>query len=161
MSIAFNADEIFEIAEQIERNGSLFYQKAARYTQDNQAKKIFNELAAMEDKHVQQFQTIREHLKTQPAENKYYDPFNESVLYLRAFAEGKIFSLKTNIELEIQEKKSLQAIIKYAIEREKDSIVFYLGMMEIIPAHFGKDKVENIIKEEMKHIRMLTEGVVI
>jgi rubrerythrin len=46
-------------------------------------------------------------------------------------------------------------VLKAAILAEKDSIVFYLGMKEMVPEKFGKDKLDKIIKEEMGHIKIL------
>ena len=40
MSIKFNADEILEMAEQIERNGVLFYRTAAEQVSDPQQKQL-------------------------------------------------------------------------------------------------------------------------
>jgi rubrerythrin len=41
----FNIDEVFEIAEQIERNGARFYRKAAKKRQRNSSyKKVLLEL---------------------------------------------------------------------------------------------------------------------
>ena len=51
-------------------------------------------------------------------------------------------------------------ILKSAIEAEKDSIVFYLGMKEAVPENLGKDRIETIIKEEMGHIRVLSRELV-
>jgi rubrerythrin len=51
-------------------------------------------------------------------------------------------------------------ILKSAIEAEKDSIVFYLGMKEAVPQNLGRDRIEAIIKEEMGHIQMLTKHLV-
>ncbi len=51
----------------------------------------------------------------------------------------------------------MKEIVKEAILAEKDSIVFYLGMKELVPEGLGKDKVDKIIKEEMSHIRLLTK----
>jgi rubrerythrin len=48
-------------------------------------------------------------------------------------------------------------ILKSAIEAEKDSIVFYLGMKEGVPEKLGKGRLEAIIKEEMGHIRVLSK----
>ena len=45
MSITFNADEVFEMAEQIERNGAKFYREAATKTSDRQTKDMFLRLA--------------------------------------------------------------------------------------------------------------------
>ena len=36
MPITFNANEIFEMAEEMERNGARFYRKAAENASDNQ-----------------------------------------------------------------------------------------------------------------------------
>ena len=47
MSLDFNADEVFEIAEQIERNGSEFYRKAAENMSNPKAKEFLNHLAEM------------------------------------------------------------------------------------------------------------------
>ena len=48
---------------------------------------------------------------------------------------------------------SMEEILKEAILAEKDSIVFYLGMKEMVPENFGKTKIDAIIKEEMVHDR--------
>ncbi|MBT7259953.1 MAG: rubrerythrin, partial [Desulfobacula sp.] len=44
-----------------------------------------------------------------------------------------------------------------AIQAEKDSIIFYLGMKEIVPEKSGKAKIDDIIKEEMSHIRIIAQ----
>ena len=38
---------------------------------------------------------------------------------------------------------------------EKESIVFYLGLRDLVPAKLGKDKVERILREEMSHVALL------
>lgn len=72
INIDFNADEVFKIAEQIERNGAKFYRSAA----------------------------------------------------------------------------------------EKDSIVFYLGMKDVVPAHLGTQKPDDIIGEEMGHMGLLSKELI-
>jgi len=59
MSIDFNADEVFEIAEQIERNGAKFYRTVAENVTDADKRKILINLAEMEDEHEQTFKTMR------------------------------------------------------------------------------------------------------
>ena len=58
MSITFNADEIFEMAEQIERNGAAFYREAAGITSDADVKEMLLSLAAMEEGHQKTFAQI-------------------------------------------------------------------------------------------------------
>ena len=62
MGIDFNADEVFEIAEQIERNGVKFYKSAAEKIQDEDKKKLLNDLAEMEVEHEQTFKALRSQL---------------------------------------------------------------------------------------------------
>ncbi len=46
-------------------------------------------------------------------------------------------------------------ILKAALTAEKDSIVFYLGMKDLVPESLGKNKIDDIIKEEMSHIKII------
>ena len=52
MAISFNIDEIFEMAEQIERNAASFYREAAKRAFDGTVQKKFIDLASMEDGHL-------------------------------------------------------------------------------------------------------------
>ena len=151
MSYDFNADEVFEIAEQIERNGAEFYRTAAENIADADKKKLLIDLAEMEDEHEQTFRTMRSELTQDEKIVTTFDPEGESENYLRALADTRVFYEK-NIDC-----SSLKEVLKSAITAEKDSIVFYLGMKDIVPAHLGKQRLDGIIKEEMSHIRLLSK----
>ena len=154
MSYDFNADEVFEMAEQMERNGAKFYRNAAGYTQDPANKKFLQELAAMEDEHEKIFKSMRAELSAKEKESTVFDPEGEATLYLRALADTRVFFEK---EIDVT---SMKKILKSAIEAEKDSIVFYLGMKEAVPEKFGRAKLDHIIKEEMGHVRLLSGKLV-
>ena len=151
MSVDFNADEVFEIAEQIERNGAKFYRAAAENVSDSDHKKLLLDLAAMEDEHEQTFKTLRSNLSRDEKVMTTFDPEGESEGYLRSLADTRVF-----YEKEI-DTTSFKEILKSAITAEKDSIVFYLGMKDVVPAHLGQQKLDGIIKEEMSHIRLLSK----
>ena len=150
MGFDFNADDIFEMAEQMERNGAKFYRTAAEKVADSSAKEFLLELAGMEDEHEKTFALLRSQVSEKERAATVFDPENESVLYLRALADVRVFFEK-NIDV-----TSMYEILKAAIEAEKDSIVFYLGMKDLVSDKLGKDKIDSIIKEEMKHIRILS-----
>ena len=150
MGIDFNADEVFEIAEQIERNGSRFYRNVADKVTDESKKKLLTDLAEMEDEHERTFKNLRSELSMDEKIQTTFDPEGQTELYLRALADTRIF-----YEKEV-DTSSIKEILKSAITAEKDSIVFYLGIKNVVPAHFGKEKLDNIIKEEMEHIRLLS-----
>ena len=154
MSYDFNADDIFEMAEQMERNGGRFYRTAADSTEDSANKEFLLELAAMEDQHEKTFHAMRAELFSQEKASTVFDPAGEAALYLRALADTRVFFEK-KIDVSTMKK-----ILKSAIEAEKDSIVFYLGMKEAVPENLGKGRLDHIIKEEMGHIRLLSKKLV-
>lgn len=155
MGITFNAFEIFEIAEQIERNGVKFYRKAAKSISDRSLRRALLELADMEAEHEQTFADMRKRLSDERRELRLFDPENEAALYLQAMADGHVFDLRKDPAESLTGAETTEDILKWAIEAEKDSIVFYLGLKDFVPVEAGKDKVEAIIKEEMGHITVL------
>ena len=163
MTQPFNADEIFEIAEQIERNGAAFYRRAAELALGDKARDLLVGLAEMEDRHEKTFVAMRADVRKQRpdwcADLADPDGANQVTLYLRAVAEGKVFDLKSDPAAALSAKESLASILKTAIGLEKDSIVFYLGIKDAVPENLGKDKIDNIIREEMTHITILSRDL--
>lgn len=157
MAVTFSADEIFEMAEQIERNGAKFYRKAATAVSGVEMKNLFKELAEMEDDHENTFADMRAELADSERLPAIFDPNDEVGLYLQAMADGKVFDVKTDPSEQLAGMETPQDILNTAIGLEKNSIVFYLGLEDYVPAESGKDKVRAIIKEEMGHIALLND----
>ena len=151
MTYHFTADDVFEMAETLERNGSKFYKNAAEKTGDPEVKALLVRLAEMEDAHEKTFALLRENLSEKNKTATVFDPQHESARYLRALADTRVFFEK---EIDLS---SMKEIFKAAILAEKDSIVFYLGMKDLVPDKLGKDRLDGIIKEEMGHIRTLSK----
>lgn len=151
MMYDFNADDIFEMAEQMERNGAKFYRTAAESVDSQDAKAFLLKLAEMEDDHERTFSGMRTQLSAAEKASTVFDPEGEAVSYLRALADTRVF-----FEKEI-DTTHMQAILKDAITAEKDSIVFYLGMRDAVPESLGRHHLDDIIKEEMGHIRLLSK----
>lgn len=149
MAFDFNADDIYRIAEQIEENGAVFYQKASETVADDHYKTLLMDLSAMEVDHKKTFATMRAALRDKEKEQTVFDPMDESVLYLQALADLRVFYDK---QVDIS---SIEGILVTALAAEKDSIVFYLGMKDLVPDKLGKDKIDGIIDEEKKHIRLI------
>ena len=154
MAYDFTADDVFEMAEKLEKNGAQFYRSAAENADDPEAKAFLMRLAEMEDAHEKTFALLRSNLSENAKAATVFDPQHESALYLRALADTQVFFEK---EIDLS---SMRAILKAAILAEKDSIVFYLGMKDMVPDTLGKDKLDKIIKEEMGHIRILSKELI-
>ena len=155
MSITFNADEIFEMAEQIERNGAKFYREAAGKAPDASTKKMMLDLAVMEDGHQKIFAQMRKDLPSQEKEPTVYDPDNEAAQYLQTMADFHGTEGKAGPLDKLTGRETMPQLLKIALQAEKDSIAFYVGIKGLVPSRSGKDKVEKIIVEEMGHVSVL------
>ncbi len=160
MALTFNADEIFEMAEQIERNGAKFYRKAAEGMSEGDAKKFFVTLAKMEDHHLEVFHAMRQALTAEEKKPTVFDPEGEGALYLHAMADGHVFDTSRDPSGMFTGKETVADVLRTAIGIEKDSVVFYLGMKKVVPARLGDAKIDDIIKEEMRHIAILNHELV-
>jgi len=160
MTFDFNADEIFQIAEQIEVNGENFYRQMADTISDTEIRKLFLEFADMEVGHQKVFATMRAALSDKDREPTVFDPEDESALYLRALADLRVFGEGAEepfiLPEGLNENERLKKIFWAAASREKESIVFYTGMKDMVGENLGKNKIDDIIHEEMRHLRILS-----
>jgi rubrerythrin len=152
MGVTFNADEVFEMAEEIERNGAKFYREAAANTAGKDLKDMFLHLAAMEDGHLKTFQQMRKELAAQEKEATAFDPYNEAALYLQTMAGAKGSEGMKAPSVKLTGNESAQELLEIAIGAEKNSVLFYVGLKDLVSAQAGRDKVEAIIREEVKHV---------
>ncbi|MBN1392250.1 MAG: ferritin family protein [Sedimentisphaerales bacterium] len=157
MSITFNADEIFEMAENIEGEAAKFYSEAVKAASDNKTKQLFIDLAKMEEKHLATFQEMRKGLGAGEKEETVFDPDNEAAMYLQTMAKGHGWEGKKSLTESLTGKEKMEDIFKIALEAERNSVVFYSGLKELVPPRAGRDKVEAIIKEELGHIAVLNQ----
>ena len=157
MSITFNASEVFEIAEEMERNGAKFYKKAAEKASDGQTKIMLLTMADMENGHLKTFQRMREELSNREKEPIVFDPDNQSVLYLQAMADAHGYEGKISPTKELTGNETIKEIIEIALNAEKESVVFYFGLKSMMPSNAGREKVEAIIFEELGHITIMLE----
>lgn len=158
MTVKFNADEIFEMAEKIEKNGADFYLKAAEmFSGDAAVSQLMKDLAGMEEEHRIVYAAMRAQVAANVAEDNLNDPDNLKTAYLNAIADKNVFDVNKGPSSKLTGNESLKEVLHIAIGAEKDSIIFYLGLQDIVPANLGQDKIQNIIAEEKKHIVLLTK----
>ncbi|MCK5584865.1 ferritin family protein [Candidatus Bipolaricaulota bacterium] len=154
MSFSFNADEILKMAEQIERNGARFYRSAADAGFDQDISGKLLELAEMEDTHEKTFATMRGELDNRETESIAFDPEGQTERYLMAMADSSIFDQTVDPSDQVR-GKTIEQVLNVALETEKASILFYLGLENLVPERLGKGKVAGIVKEEMAHVVLI------
>ena len=153
MSISFSGSELINIAIGIERRGIAFYEIMTRSTGNAIARDVFQYLADMERKHIQIFQGMLGEA------DKYQIPetyAGEYAAYLQALVDSAVFTddMVTS-EMATKAGSDIEAL-ELAISAEKDSILFYYGMKEIMPKR-AQLTVNKIIAEEKSHLRQLSE----
>jgi rubrerythrin len=157
MSIDFNADEIFQLGTQIETNGKQFYETVARNSLDPSVKGLFSELSKWESEHQQLFENLRKALPDSAKREVLFDPQGEFSLYMQAMADSHVFIKNKDVHGLTSKCKTPQEALDLAIIFEKDSVVFFTTMKRVVPEHLGKDKMDLLINEEIKHISILAQ----
>ena len=153
MSIFFSMREVIEMAIATERSGQAFYQNASKLARENSLKELFQYLAEEEEKHLKTFQNFYNTLKEKPEITPYN--WEEAKLYLEALVDSKFFaSPEKAINLAKEAKSKLEAI-NSAMNFEKDTLLFFYQILEMIKSH-EQELVKKIIEQEKKHIQRLS-----
>jgi rubrerythrin len=156
MVIGFNADEVFEMAIRIEENGAAFYRKAAGLQSDAENREFLEKLAAMEDGHKATFIEIRKTLTDKDKSGKVFDPQDELSLYLAAMADTHGGEGSPSAADSLTGTETMEEVLATAIGLEKESVLFYIGIKDIVSPEHGIERIDDIIREERGHIAHLT-----
>jgi rubrerythrin len=156
MAQLFNADEIFAMGVQIEKNGVAFYSAAAGNTDDPDLKQLFQQLAEWEQTHIAIFEDLRLRLPATVKATDVYDPDNMVHLYLKAVADNNVFVRGLTLDPGTLVWTSPVKVLTTALDFEKDSVVFFSSMKEVTMGRTGSAEVEKLVLEELKHIGYLT-----
>ncbi|MBE0431231.1 MAG: ferritin family protein [Dehalococcoidia bacterium] len=153
MSITFSTGELLNIAIGNERRGIAFYDIMTRSADSDSARKTFQYLADMERDHIQVFQGMLDEVDKYKIPEGYAEEYSD---YLQALVDTAIFSDElVSSELATQADSDIKAL-ELAIGAEKDAILFYYMMKELMPQR-GQATVDKIIAEEKSHLRQLSE----
>jgi rubrerythrin len=153
MGILFSGRELVSIGMGIEVNGAAFYDSLAGCAKDDSVKTTYRQLADKEREHVQTFQKMLSSVSD-------YDPpetlTEEYEAYMRALVDSLVFTdEKTACDLARRMSSDLEAV-RTALIAEKDSILFYTEMRDLVRAA-ERHVVDQLIAEEKSHVRELTE----
>jgi len=155
MFVFGTADDVFAMAVRIEENGHAFYAGAAEMSNDLKVKDLFQQLALMEEGHVRAFKALRSQLPGSDPTDSLWDPEGLAESYLQAAADTHIFTTET-AKSRLATARTPMETLDMALQFEKDSIAFFIGMKEILPDAGGRPQIDELILQEMDHYRMLT-----
>jgi rubrerythrin len=153
MSIALSMGELLNIAIGIERQGIAFYDTMARSVGNTATGETFQYLADMERRHLQLFQDMLSETGDSNVSESYSE---EQAGYLKGLVESAVFSDEMASSEMLNHAESDVSSLETAISAEKDSILFYYEMRDIVPRNIHQ-MVEQIMNEEKLHLRQLAE----
>ncbi|MGC9196503.1 MAG: ferritin-like domain-containing protein [Syntrophobacteraceae bacterium] len=156
MLFCFNSGEVFQAAIKIEENGLNFYTMAHKAVSDPEIAQLFASLADEEVGHRKYFESLLSEMPEELKRPTVSDPEQEIGMYIEALADQHVFgpgAKQADIPANLA---TVEDALKLAIQFEKDSVVFYLGMQEATCEGKAKDAVGLLVKEELAHVRRLS-----
>ena len=156
MIYGFNANEIFQIAIEIEGNGKFFYEKAMEIIDDPDVKELLAFLAQEEAEHLKKFTELKAQLPKTATEDTIWDPEHEMNKYLQMMANMHVFRSDFDVEKELSRLKNSEDVLKLGIQFEKDSIIFFLTMQDVTEEKKGRESIGQLVNEEKKHLEKLS-----
>ncbi|MCX6557093.1 MAG: ferritin family protein [Candidatus Aminicenantes bacterium] len=152
MSYLLAVKEILGFAIYIEERGYEFYVEAMKKFSEPRATQLFQYLADEEFKHKTLFKKLQEQADDAAKGDAEADA--EYQAYMKEFVKAHQLGDKEAIQAKLARISSLDEILDLAMGFEKDSIVFFSGLKEML-AKGRTAAVERVIHEEMDHLRKI------
>ncbi len=159
MAISFSADEVFEMAMDVERNGEAYYRKAASLARHADIKAVLADLMEQEKIHYQTFKALRDKLPPKDTLPTYADPESDEYLYLDALVKGRVFTNVHEAETLAAKVSNEIEALRAALAFEKDTILFFQSMQRMTDERLGRKEIDHIIEEEHRHVVRISHAI--
>lgn len=149
MAKIFYFDEVVKFAIEKEIESFNLYKNLSEKASDPTIKKLFSYLMEQEKAHKNFFNTMLASVKidhTTSTKNDEYQAYVQELI-----AESRVIAPFSSLNY-----NDLNNVFDYAIGREKDSIVFYTALKNVIDAS-SHVHLDEIIREEGSHIMKILE----
>ncbi len=153
MGVTFSGSDVLELGIQIEKNGRDFYAALAEKSKNEKAKEIFEYLGKQEAQHIEDFTKLLDNVGKENALESYQGEYD---CYLKSLASEHVFTKKNMGEKIARALKSDKEGIETALGFEKDSILLFGGMKDVV----GKKShsiIDELIRQEQAHFTQLVE----
>lgn len=153
MSMSISSSELTKIAVGIERNGAAFYDSLAKSIEGVIARDVYKYLANKEREHITIFQNMLNHIGEYQPPETYTEEYD---LYLNALVDSSVFSNELVAQQMAQKVTSEAEAIQIGLGAEKDSILFYSEMRNLV-RRSDHEIMDKILEEERSHLRKLSD----
>jgi rubrerythrin len=150
MELDLTSLEVVEMAQWIESRSARYYRLLARRTRHIGTQQMFLSLSAMEEEHEKIFATFKNVL----------DPGEELIDVDSSFYTRVIARMTLDVDAVLAEvmtgREMPDEAANKAVDFEKSTIVFLVGLKNMLSATNDRQKVDRIIQEEVGHILSLS-----
>lgn len=157
MSRELTGAEVLGVAEKMERNAARFYRRAAGMYKDLKISKLFSDLAQWEKRHVEVFAEMKKRLSQQAWGIGHYGAERSSSSGSQT--PVPVFPDGADPAKELTGRETKADLLRKAIAKEKESIACYTSLMESVPDKEDVQAVKEILDEEERHVRILTQSL--
>jgi rubrerythrin len=151
----FNEIEAVKIAQNMEKNGLDFYQRAAGRTANPKVREVFQQLIADEKDHLATFEELEETLQARRTDGAAYADDPEIGAYIDRLLQTQVFCEKCTVAGMLDQAGDDCAALAVSMQAERDAILFYQEMLDFVDSKEAKAAFERILKEERRHLRTL------
>ncbi|MGD0854898.1 MAG: ferritin family protein [Dehalococcoidia bacterium] len=152
MAVFFKEGELYKIASEMERSGLAFYSQVARQAKNESTKAVYSYLITSEKRHLRKFNSLSSHSAKSSNPESYKGEYRN---YLAALLKDRVFS-SSALARSRASKSSARAALETGIKAEKDSILFYSGLLDLVPKD-NRKAIEIILAEEKRHLKRLMD----
>ncbi len=152
MAIFFKESELYRIAVEMERNGLAFYSQVARQAKDESTKAVYTYLITSEKIHLRKFSSLYNHSVKSSSPGSYKGEYRN---YIAALLKDRVFP-SSALARNRASKSNIGTALNTGIKAEKESILFYSGLLDLVPEN-NRTAVETILAEEKHHLQRLMD----
>ena len=145
----FTANEILDMAIQLEKNGEALYRNAAGMISDYELVSLLKWMADEEVKHADWFAKQKQENESWD-ENSFEKEMGSQLL--NSLLSQENFSLD---DIDFSEVTEIKRLVSLFIEFEKDTILFFEMLEPFVKNGSARTRLKEIISEENKHVDQL------
>jgi rubrerythrin len=153
MGVFFSGKELVDIAVSIEKSGMAFYDSMIKCAKGKKAQTAFKYLADQEKEHIKAYERMLGAVADAPPPESYTEEYDQ---YLKSLVESAVFSSEAAACKLAESTSSDVEGIGIGMRAEKDSILFYTELQDLVRRADARI-IGKIIEEEKSHLKRLLE----
>jgi rubrerythrin len=148
----FHANDIIEMALELEKSGEVFYSTVAGKVTTPEVRALFEDLADQERYHYVAFEKLSGTVWDAGASPA--DDWDQYLMYLQATIQSAFFEGADKALAVAEQVSDEKEALQMALDFEKETMLFFYDLRDKVSGA-DKDVVEGIIAEEKNHVRRL------